>query len=70
MAIALSFFKSAMTAQMSDKVRKSLEKVFEFPKRPGQAKEFASTVRFCVENIMLNGEVIRLDGANRMPSRL
>ena len=70
MAIAPSFFESPMTAMLSDKVRKSLEKVFEFPKRPGQAQEFASCVRHCVENSMLNGEVIRLDGATRMPSRL
>lgn len=69
-AIAPSYFESAMTAQMSDKVRKSLEKVFEFPKRPGQAPEFAACVRHCIENTMLNGEVIRLDGATRMPSRL
>lgn len=70
MAVAPSFFESPMTAQLSDKVRKSLEKVFEFPKRPGQAHEFASCVRHCIENTMLNGEVIRLDGASRMPSRL
>lgn len=70
MAIAPSFFDSPMTAQMSDKVRKSLERVFEFPRRPGQAPEFAACVRHCIENTMLNGEVIRLDGASRMPSRL
>ena len=70
MAIAPAFFESAMTAQMSNKVRKSLERVFEFPKRPGQAPEFAACVRHCIENTMLNGEVIRLDGATRMPSRL
>lgn len=70
MAIAPSFFDSPMTAQMSDKVRKSLERVFEFPKRPGQAPEFAACVRHCIENTMLNGEVIRLDGATRMPSRM
>ena len=70
MAIAPSFFESPMTAAMSDKVRKSLEKVFEFPKRPGKAEEFASCVRHCIENTMLNGEVIRLDGGSRMPSRL
>lgn len=69
-AIAPSYFESAMTAQMSDKVRKSLEKVFEFPKRPGQGKEFANAVRFCLENAMVNGEVLRLDGGSRMPSRL
>lgn len=70
MTIAPAYFESNMTAQMSDKVRKSLEKVFEFPKRPGQAPEFASCVRHCIENTMLNGEVIRLDGATRMPSKL
>ena len=53
MAVAPSYFESNMTAQMSDKVRKSLEKVFEFPKRPGQAPEFAATVRHCIENVML-----------------
>ena len=70
MAIAPSYFESAMTEKLSDTVRKSLEKVFEFPKRPGKGFEFASCVRHCVENGMLNGEVIRLDGASRMPSRL
>lgn len=70
MAVAPSFFESPMTAALSDTVRKSLEKVFEFPKRPGHAPEFAATVRHCIENTMLNGEVIRLDGATRMPSKL
>lgn len=69
-AIAPSLFESNMTAQMSDKVRKSLEKVFEFPKRAGKADEFAQCVRFCVENAMVNGECIRLDGATRMPSKM
>ncbi|EMC98739.1 hypothetical protein BAUCODRAFT_379445 [Baudoinia panamericana UAMH 10762] len=70
MSIAPSYFESGMTAQMSEKVRKSLEKVFEFPKRPGQGPEFARMVRHCIENGMLNGECIRLDGATRMPSRM
>ena len=69
-AIAPSMFESNMTAQMSDKVRQSLQRVFEFPKRAGKAQEFASAVRFCIENAMLNGEVMRLDGATRMPSRM
>jgi len=68
--IAPSLFESRMTAMMSDKVRKSLERVMEFPKRAGKADEFAELVRHGIENIMLNGEVIRLDGAMRMPSRL
>ena len=70
MTVAPSFFESNMTAQMSEKVKKSLEKAFEFPKRPGKGEEFASCVRYCIENPMLNGEVIRLDGATRMPARL
>ena len=59
-----------MTAMMSDKVKKSLERVMEFPKRAGKADEFALTVRQGIENTMLNGVTIRLDGAMRMPSRL
>lgn len=70
MTIAPSYFESNMTAQMSDKVRTSLERVLEFPKRPGKGTDFAATVRHCIENVMLNGECIRLDGATRMPSKL
>jgi 3-hydroxyacyl-CoA dehydrogenase / 3-hydroxy-2-methylbutyryl-CoA dehydrogenase len=69
-SIAPGYFESNMTAQMSDKVRKSLERVFEFPKRPGRGKEFAAMVRHVAENPMLNGECIRLDGATRMPSKM
>ncbi|GAB7366798.1 hypothetical protein MBLNU230_g0750t1 [Neophaeotheca triangularis] len=68
--IAPSYFESNMTAAMSDKVRKSLERVLEFPKRPGTGQDFAGMVRHCVENVMLNGECIRLDGATRMPSKM
>jgi hypothetical protein len=59
-----------MTAMMSDKVRKSLERVMEFPVRPGRPEEFAMLVRQGVENCMLNGVVLRLDGGMRMPSKL
>ncbi|KAF4545658.1 putative 3-hydroxyacyl- dehydrogenase type-2 protein [Lasiodiplodia theobromae] len=68
--LAPSLFESNMTAMLSDKVRKSLERVMEFPKRPGKPEEFARTVKDAIENSMLNGEVIRLDGAMRMPSKL
>lgn len=70
MSVAPSYFESNMTAVMTDKVKKSLSKAFEFPNRPGRAPEFAACVRHCIENTMLNGEVIRLDGATRMPARL
>ncbi|PHH72634.1 hypothetical protein CDD82_5876 [Ophiocordyceps australis] len=69
MAIAPSLFDTAMTSAMSDKVRKSLEATFEFPKRPGRAAEFAQLARQVIENSMINGTVIRLDGASR-PSKI
>lgn len=68
--IAPSMFDTSMTAAMTDKVRHSLLKSMEFPLRPGRADEFASLARHAIENSMLNGVVIRLDGASRMPARL
>ena len=68
--IAPSLFDSGMTALMSDKVRGSLTRVMEFPLRPGQPKEFASLVKESIENVMLNGTVIRQDGGMRMPSKM
>ncbi len=68
--IAPSLFRSGMTAMMSDKVRASLERVMEFPRREGKPEEFAMTVRHSIENTMLNGTVIRLDGGMRMPSKM
>jgi 3-hydroxyacyl-CoA dehydrogenase/3-hydroxy-2-methylbutyryl-CoA dehydrogenase len=68
--IAPSLFDSRMTSMMSDKVRKSLEGAMEFPRRAGQPAEFAKLVRQAIENVMLNGTVIRLDGAMRMPSKM
>lgn len=70
MSIAPSLFETAMSAALSDKVRQTLIKVTEFPKRLGNAKEFAMMARHCVENTYLNGECIRLDGGSRMPSKL
>ncbi|KAL1304547.1 hypothetical protein AAFC00_003526 [Neodothiora populina] len=68
--IAPSLFESRMTSMMSDKARKSLEKVMEFPRRAGKPDEFAELVRHGIENPMMNGVVVRLDGAMRMPSRM
>ncbi|KAF2839377.1 NAD(P)-binding protein [Patellaria atrata CBS 101060] len=68
--IAPSLFESNMTKLLSNKVRKSLERVMEFPVRAGKAEEFAALVRHCIENSMLNGTVLRLDGGMRMPSKL
>lgn len=68
--IAPSMFDSPMTAMLSDKVRLGLKKAMEFPPRPGRPDEFAALARHAMENVMLNGVVIRLDGATRMPSKL
>ncbi|KAI9705892.1 MAG: hypothetical protein M1836_005298 [Candelina mexicana] len=68
--IAPSLFESGMTAMMSGKVRKSLERVMEFPVRAGKPEEFARLVKEGIENTMLNGVVVRLDGGMRMPSKL
>ncbi|KAH7034705.1 short chain dehydrogenase [Microdochium trichocladiopsis] len=68
--IAPSLFDSRMTSFMSPKVRASLERSMEFPKRPGKPEEFAQLVQQSIENIMLNGTVLKLDGGMRMPSKL
>ncbi|CAM1504438.1 Fc.00g020290.m01.CDS01 [Cosmosporella sp. VM-42] len=68
--IAPSLFDSRMTSVMPEKVKKSLEGAMEFPKRAGQPAEFAQLVRQGIENVMLNGVVVRLDGAMRMPSKM
>ncbi|KAJ9646414.1 hypothetical protein H2199_002463 [Coniosporium tulheliwenetii] len=68
--IAPSLFESKMTSMLGEKAKKSLERVMEFPVRAGRPEEFARLVREAVENVMLNGTVIRLDGAMRMPSKM
>lgn len=68
--VAPSIFETGMSAMLSEKVRRGLEKAMEFPARAGRPDEFASLARHAIENSMLNGVVIRLDGATRMPSRL
>jgi 3-hydroxyacyl-CoA dehydrogenase/3-hydroxy-2-methylbutyryl-CoA dehydrogenase len=66
MTIAPGLFETPMTSLMSDKVRASLIKQTEFPKRMGKAPEFAALCIHIIENVMLNGETIRLDGSIRM----
>ncbi|KAH8123788.1 hypothetical protein FP744_10005685 [Trichoderma asperellum] len=68
--IAPGMFDTGMVEGMPDKARESLNKTLEFPARAGRPEEFAQMVRSVVENGMLNGTVVRLDGAARMPSRL
>lgn len=67
--IAPGIFDTPMLAGLSDKVRESLGQQVPFPSRLGRPDEYARTARFIVENPMINGTVIRLDGAMRMGAR-
>ncbi|MFI4861135.1 MAG: SDR family NAD(P)-dependent oxidoreductase [Phycisphaerales bacterium JB063] len=69
MTIAPGIFDTAMMAGFSDEVRDGLAKLVPFPPRLGDPNEFASLVLHIVNNPMLNGETIRLDGALRMNAR-
>jgi NAD(P)-dependent dehydrogenase (short-subunit alcohol dehydrogenase family) len=69
LAIAPGIFDTPMLATMSDQVRASLGAQVPFPSRLGHPTEYAALVRHLVENRMLNGETIRLDGAIRMAPR-
>jgi NAD(P)-dependent dehydrogenase (short-subunit alcohol dehydrogenase family) len=66
MTIAPGIFDTPMLRGMSDEIRASLGAQVPFPSRLGQPEEFAQLVRHILDNEMLNGEVIRLDGAIRM----
>ena len=66
MTIAPGLFETPMVGQIPPEIAESLGKMVPFPPRLGRPAEFASLVAEIVENVMLNGEVIRLDGAIRM----
>ena len=69
MTIAPGIFETPMMAGMTPEVRESLAAGVPFPPRLGKPDEYASLVRHIIENSMLNGEVIRLDGALRMAAK-
>jgi hypothetical protein len=58
-----------MMAGLPEAARESLGKQTPFPARLGRPHEYATLARHIVENQMLNGEVIRLDGAIRLAPR-
>jgi hypothetical protein len=55
-----------MLAALPEDAQESLGKQVPFPSRLGRPEEYAALVKHIIENQMLNGEVIRLDGAIRM----
>jgi len=69
MTIAPGTFETPMLAGLPGEVKEILEKQVPHPSRLGNPTEYASLVRHIIDNPMLNGEVIRLDGALRMPPR-
>ncbi|MFD1747487.1 3-hydroxyacyl-CoA dehydrogenase [Rhizobium helianthi] len=64
--IAPGIFETPMMAGMPQEVQDALGAAVPFPPRLGKPEEYAALVRHIIENQMLNGEVIRLDGALRM----
>ena len=66
MTIAPGIFETPMLLGMPQEVQDALGKMVPFPSRLGKPHEYAQLVRQIAENAMLNGEVIRLDGAIRM----
>ena len=69
MAIAPGIFRTPMLAGLPQDVQDSLGAQVPFPSRLGDPAEYAALARHIIENSMLNGEVIRLDGAIRMAPR-
>jgi NAD(P)-dependent dehydrogenase (short-subunit alcohol dehydrogenase family) len=66
MTIAPGIFETPMLMGMPQEVRDSLGKMVPFPPRLGMPSEYAQLAKAIIENAMLNGETIRLDGAIRM----
>jgi NAD(P)-dependent dehydrogenase (short-subunit alcohol dehydrogenase family) len=66
MTIAPGIFETPLLASLPQEAQDSLGKQVPFPPRLGRPSEFAALVKQIIENNMLNGEVIRLDGAIRM----
>jgi NAD(P)-dependent dehydrogenase (short-subunit alcohol dehydrogenase family) len=65
-SIAPGIFETPMMAGMTQEVQDALGRSVPFPSRLGKPSEYAALVKHICENPMLNGEVIRLDGALRM----
>ncbi len=69
MTIAPGIFETPMLGALSEEVRASLGRQVPHPSRLGAPAEYAAMVEHIIENPMLNGETIRLDGAIRMSPR-
>jgi NAD(P)-dependent dehydrogenase (short-subunit alcohol dehydrogenase family) len=66
MTIAPGIFETPMLLGMPQEVQDALGRMVPFPPRLGRPAEYANLAKAIIENVMLNGETIRLDGAIRM----
>ena len=69
MTIAPGIIETPLFASLSEQAKAALESQVPFPSRLGRPSEYAQLTQSIIENVMLNGETIRLDGAIRMPPR-
>jgi NAD(P)-dependent dehydrogenase (short-subunit alcohol dehydrogenase family) len=69
MTVAPGVFDTPLMAGLPKAAQESLAQQIPFPSRFGRPDEYAALVRHIIENEMLNGEVIRIDGALRMPPK-
>lgn len=69
MTIAPGIFETPMLLGMPQEVQDALGKMVPFPSRLGKPEEYAHLAKAIIENVMLNGETIRLDGAIRMQAK-
>jgi len=69
MTIAPGIFETPLLQNLPQQVQDSLGNQIPFPPRLGKPSEYASLVKQIIENTMLNGEVVRLDGAIRMGAK-
>ena len=69
MTIAPGIFETPMLLGMPQEVQDALGKMVPFPSRLGKPEEYAHLAKTMIENVMLNGETIRLDGAIRMQAK-
>jgi NAD(P)-dependent dehydrogenase (short-subunit alcohol dehydrogenase family) len=67
--IAPGIFETPMLRALPEEAQKSLAAAVPFPKLLGRPDQFAALARHIIENIYINGEVIRLDGALRLAPR-
>ncbi|HEY5369508.1 MAG TPA: SDR family NAD(P)-dependent oxidoreductase [Hanamia sp.] len=68
-SIAPGLFSTPLLEGLSDEAKQSLSAAIPFPKRLGSADEYAKLVLHIIDNIYINGETIRIDGALRMNAK-